>query len=144
MKKTTFFILAIIVFGCVAVSPGVYVEKRITVEDFGAKGDGVTNDQVAFQAMVDSLNYIDCLSRTYLIDSNSAVAIRLGKDSTDCGIEIKGNGATIILPPTPTDKILFNTWGQDVYIHDLIIKSINKGTPDSTLPGEESSNWQGV
>lgn len=101
MKNILLFILAISAIASYAkLSPEALAEKavegRLTVRDFGAKGDGVTDDTAAIQAGIDYLTergggklYFPYTTNGYLIASP-------GKEFTKDGKLVR---AQIILPP---------------------------------------------
>lgn len=47
-----------------------------SVEDFGAKGDGVTNDSAAFTAMLNQVGFIRLLKKTYYVGTTFAPPAR--------------------------------------------------------------------
>ena len=111
-----------------------------TVECYGAKGDSTTNDQAAFQAMINDVGYIRLKeNKTYNVESTITVGVQDGE-----GYRIIGNNSTIVMPPSASTSALFNVLGNDVSFENLNIRSVNTGNPEAVTPTIASSNWIGI
>lgn len=101
------------------------LEEFISVKDFGATGDGVTNDTVAIQAAIDSLGtnggVVYFPTGTYLIARNIGTNDRWGIKVINSNITLQGEQATIKR---------FNT---DISTYALAYPLFFVGTPDSNV-----------
>lgn len=85
--------------------------NELTVKDFGAKGDGVTNDSGAIEAMDDSLGYVRFNGGTYLITGT----LSLNGDIRGYG-KIKSNDAfSSYNQPTCKIEVFGNLSGNIIY-----------------------------
>jgi len=96
----------------------------VSVKDFGAVGDGTTNDTVAIQAAIDSLaagGVIYFPPGTYRVARNIGTNDRWGIKVTGSNITLLGHGATLRR---------FNT---DISTYALAYPILLVGTPDSNV-----------
>lgn len=106
---------------------GTKSQHSIDISDFGAIGDGLTSDSLAFE---NAINY--AITKEYPIISlqpNKQYLLKSTDVSLYNGVSIIGNGATIILDGV----VQFNLSNLSSFIcHDLIIKTNYGLTEDST------------
>lgn len=96
----------------------------VSVKDFGAIGDGTTNDTVAIQAAIDSLvsgGIVYFPPGTYRVARNTGTNDRWGIKVTGSNITLLGYGATLRR---------FNT---DISTYALAYPILMVGTPDSNV-----------
>ena len=93
----------------------------VNVKQFGAKGDGVTDDSSAFSNMLSICNYIYIPNGTYSLSES----IILTTKQTVYGEDMYNT----ILVYTGSDSLIKNTGGQhdkNIEIHDLTIQGTNR------------------
>jgi hypothetical protein len=85
----------------------------ISVKDYGAKGDGVTDDTAAIQNAINTLDYGNCLyfpTGVYIVTSTLLVT---PKASTVTGLLFRGNGkGSVIQAGANMDSIMYVTGGE--------------------------------
>ena len=126
--------------------PAPTVNQGVSVKDFGAKGDGVTDDTVAIQKAINEASSkkvsltIPASSSPYLVTSQLEI-----KTNT----KISGYGATLYMPPQPTTvtNILWSNPAAaiaNVTIEGLTLKSQNSITGTDYYADSMISNVQGI
>jgi parallel beta-helix repeat protein len=103
------------------------VEGSVSVKDFGAKGDGVTDDRATIQAAIDSVTagvvYLPPAARGYLITPNPDKRRFLTLKST---VQLIGIGNPVIRvagSSAPYDSVISASLCDDCVIQDLTIDS---------------------
>lgn len=71
------------------------IQNYVTPEDFGAAGDGITDDTDAINEALEHSNVLNMNAKTYLVSANPETAIAI----TAHNKVINGNGATIKIKP---------------------------------------------
>jgi len=95
------------------------LSDTISVKDFGAVGDGVTDDAPAFQAAIDSFGYGGALyvpEGTYVFNSTVNIPPTAGQETQ---LNIFGDGGVTFIVPGDTVDSLFNVTGSNVYFTQL-------------------------
>lgn len=109
------------------------LNRPVNVDDFGAKGDGVSDDSVAFQKAFDSKLDVELTSgKNYLLSNK--VFLPAKTFYVDRMNYVYGNGATIIVNLVD-DAIFHGAQGTNVFSSKVIWKDINitqKNAPTST------------
>ena len=92
--------------GAVATTVQTKLRESVSVKDFGAVGDGVTDDTAAIQAALAVSSHVIVPIGTYLI--SATVAVRAG-----CKLEFQGGGGNSAQNPTAylIKKSTMTTWG---------------------------------
>jgi hypothetical protein len=124
--------------GAVQETVAAKLAQSVSVKDFGAAGDGITNDTIAFQAAIDSGQAV------YVPDGSYLVTDTLTLPATFVMFGNGRNSATIKFKPT-TDKSLFNRsadgglqltnlsfWGTDYYFDPAKTPSIKSEFVNAT------------
>ncbi len=109
--------------------------EKITVEMFGAKGDGVTDDTAAIQSAIDTVEPVYLGQKTYLIDSQLA----LDGGKTLIGI----NNFYSILDYTDTSDGILITNGINI-LEKFSINTTSGATSGVKLEGASSNILNGV
>jgi len=79
VQRVSFIFFTLLTVQCFAQKILKKASDHCSVEDFGAKGDGITNDFAAFQrAAASSCSYIDLNSKKYFLDNSSDDPVVLG------------------------------------------------------------------
>jgi len=91
----------------------------VSVKQFGAKGDGSTNDSAAFQACVDAIDpagdiYVP--EGTFILNTAINFAAVSGSDSS---LTIRGNGIGSAIRPGASVSTLFNVTGKNLRVEAL-------------------------
>lgn len=119
-------------------------QQSVTVKQFGAKGDGTTDDTTFIQAAITAAASAKLLlvlsSGTYIVSA----ALNLVTDSRIDGIgtiKLKDN-----CTPKPGDILRCNT-ATNVYVDNITIdanrvNNVDHGTPDGA--GNQATTWQGT
>ena len=114
-----------------------------TPEEYGAKGDGVTDDTEAFQKAINSGKSLVLLTKTYLVNNNkNAIPVTDGTDSSrgaliiDHPITIMGRPGSLIKGYNDNDassdiKYVFCVQSEHVRISGITIDNQWTGLPDS-------------
>lgn len=76
-----------------------FIQNYVTPEDFGAAGDGITDDTDAINEALKHSNVLNMNAKTYLVSANPETAIAIAAHNK----VINGNGATIKITPV-TDE----------------------------------------
>lgn len=71
------------------------IQSYATPEDFGAIGDGVTDDTEAINKALEHSNVLNMSAKTYLVSANPTTAVAIAAHNK----VINGNGATIKIKP---------------------------------------------
>lgn len=72
-----------------------FIQNYVTPEDFGAVGDGITDDTDAINTALEHSNVLNMNAKTYLVSANQETAIAIAAHNK----VINGNGATIKIKP---------------------------------------------
>lgn len=72
-----------------------YVQNYVTPEDFGAVGDGITDDTDAINKALEYANVLNMRNKTYLVSADQVTGTAIKAS----GKTINGNGATIKIKP---------------------------------------------
>lgn len=126
--------------GAVARSVSSKLQESVSVKDFGAVGDGITDDTVAIQAALNSG------SKEIIFPAGSTYIINGGLSSSTAGQVIRAYGATIKLKNNATFKGMFTLNGAGSSVMggtwDGNKANGNSGpTGGSTLPVEVYASW---
>jgi hypothetical protein len=81
--------------GAVTTTVQAKLRETVSVKDFGAVGDGITDDTTAFVAMVAAITdgmVVDLLGKSYVVQSDAIVITSKNR------ITIRGNGAKLLKP----------------------------------------------
>ena len=97
----------------------------VNVQDFGATGDGVTNDTVAIQAAIDSLSATGGV--LYFPFGTYKIARTVGTND-HWGLKVTGSNITII-----GDGASFSRFNSDISTYALAYPLLFIGTPDSNV-----------
>lgn len=101
------------------------LRQTVSVKDFGAVGDGITNDTVAIQAAIDSLSpnggVVNFPAGEYRIARNIGVNDRWGVKITSSNITLKG------------DQAYLRRFDTDISTYALAYPILFVGTPDSNV-----------
>lgn len=97
----------------------------LSVKQFGAKGDGTTNDSAAFQACVDAIDpsgdiYVP--EGTFVLNTAINIAAVSGSDS---GLTIRGNGIGSRIQPGAAVTNLFNITGKNIRIEGIFFFNVS-------------------
>ena len=146
-------LLGTILLSLACVMPHAFAQSRINVRNFGAKGDGVTNDTKAIQRALDRARDAEggCVylgSGTFIVDS-----LVVGFKTS---IEGDGNGATILQQSQKVSSnfIIIYSCAAALHIEHLSLRGHKSGAGlyfRSTAPATENqaylfskeSNWKG-
>lgn len=119
--------------------------NSVSVLDFGAKGDGTTDDTAAIQKAIDSASTSGAVlvfpasTGTYRINSTLIL-----KDNTS----ISGKGATLFMPSQDSPKVMLksteNSYIKNVTIEGLSLKSNNDRNGSDYLVDSLTSNVLGI
>lgn len=144
-KKATFFDIPFVASGAGAVARTVQGKLRdfISVKDFGAVGDGVTDDYPAFQAAIESLSASDSYvggmilipSGTYYLSQTWKIRKRVTIQGTNAGDQPQTAACTLLFPIN-TDGIRFysnidsstGTDGTMSVLRNVQVRAAAKGT----------------
>lgn len=112
------------------------LREVVHVKDFGAVGDGVTNDRDAIEAAILAAKVIDFGTSTYLIGTSP---ISIPSNRT-----LMGNGATIF--SAITNDTVFEAYGtaNDTFTSSIPTSNVNIATDTITLNGHGLINGQAV
>lgn len=82
-----------------------FIQNYVTPEDYGAVGDGVTDDTVAINKALEHSNVLNMNAKTYLVSADQETAIAINANNKT----INGNGATIKIKPVSDEyyKIIY-------------------------------------
>lgn len=109
------------------------LNEMVSVKDFGATGDGVTNDAAAIQAALDS-----GADHIWVPDGNYKISTALTVNS---GTTIEGPGAAARITTTGTNKRLFVISGKtDVIIRGLFIEGNLTSQGNPTVDGADGGD----
>jgi hypothetical protein len=126
--------------GAVATTVQAKLREAVSVKDFGAVGDGVTDDYAAFQAAINALPVSGGTITIPATTSNSWIisqTLNVRKKAHIIGQVAKGTGekGTTLVFPANTSGIVFNSYNTSLY---------QTVTPDSLLPGAYGSILENV
>lgn len=76
-----------------------YAQNYVTPEDFGAVGDGITDDTTAINKALEYSNVINMNAKTYLVSADQETNIAIAAHNN----VINGNGATIKIKPVTSE-----------------------------------------
>jgi len=126
--------------GFVATNVEAKLAQTVSVLDFGAVGDGVTDDYAAFQAAINALPVSGGTITIPATTSNSWIisqTLNVRKKAHIIGQVAKGTGekGTTLVFPANTSGIVFNSYNTSLY---------QTVTPDPLLPGAYGSILENV
>lgn len=127
------------------VSGEIIVLKSISVKDFGAKGDGITDDSVAIQK---AINEASANSQNLIFPSSSKVYLIKNTITLKSNLFISGYGATIHMPSQSSPKIMFKSGGEQ-YIRNIKIEGLGFSSENNVdgvnyETGSKTSNVQAI
>lgn len=94
-----------------------FIQNYVTPEDFGAVGDGITDDTVAINKALEHSNVLNMNAKTYLVSADQETAIAINANNKT----INGNGATIKIKPVSDEYYKVINAKGDTRISNLTI-----------------------
>lgn len=131
--------------GAVATTVQQVLRTALTLEQFGAVGDGVADDAAAFVLAATAINALGggtlvlYPGKTYYINTATSAAISLALINTK-GFMLEGNGATIKTGTTNATKRIFNFSG----CSNSSIKNVNLTSQYTTLDSANGIIWSDI
>lgn len=127
------------------ISAEVTMLKSISVKDFGAKGDGVTDDSAAIQRAIDEASVN---SQNLIFPSSNGVYLIKDTITLKSNLFISGYGATIYMPSQPSPKIMFKSGGEQ-YVRNIKIEGLGFSSENNVDGvnyeiGSKTSNIQAI
>ena len=113
--------------GAVATTVQTKLRESVSAKDFGAVGDGVTDDTAAIQAALNSASTLDFGDSTYLVIGDLT--------STKVDQVIISNGATLKLKASTTCANIFNPSGEGFTIKGLLTIDGNRANSGVSATG---------
>ena len=117
----------------------------INVRDYGAKGDGITDDSVAIQ---NAINYASANNAKLLIPASASNYKVNSTITLKSNLYISGYGATVFMPSQSSIKNMFitnsNGFVNNVTIEGLSLKSSNDRAGTEYQINSMTSNVQGM
>ena len=111
-------------------------DAAVNVKDYGATGDGTTNDTAAIQAAIDAMSSGGTVyfpAGTYRIARTTGTDDRWGIKVTNSNVTLRG------------DQAVFRRFDTDISTYALAYPILFIGTPDSnTASATEKINIEGI
>lgn len=121
--------------GAVSTTVQAKLRQTVSIKDFGAVGDGITNDTTAWKAFV---NYLVANGGTGLLNAGTYLVDSWSPDLTgNAPFEIIGDGqnVSILKNRTPNNSFFYTSNGNNITLSDFTMNGDYTGTPAAATAG---------